>query len=190
MRRRTVVFAIVGLLVGTVLLASGLVVASLMSAPRMNYTSIEEAVRASSSKCGPLQFSRDVGVVVERRSLRARVVVYKGMCVSWWGGKDLMYGYVTVEGGGVRPGAWSRAQDLAPEQLAEMSYGGACEEDLCEGDALVRVLSPDVEVVEVVYADGRVDRAEPTEGLFASVGMDHAREVRLIDATGRVIRRF
>lgn len=187
------------LLVGVLLLACvlGPPVSMLVSGPvlpQSSYASVEAAARAASS-CGVLQAPGDIEIVSERKGLRGTVVVYKGVCAYPWGRKDHTYGYVTVDGEGTHSGAWSMIQVL-PGELAQVSAGNTCvtaadgSEACGDGDALVRVLSPDVRAVEVVYGDGRLDRTEPVAGLSASYGLSDVREVRLLDVTGRVLRSY
>ncbi len=146
-------------------------------------------VHASGSYCGPLQLHLDPEIVSKRPSLDGSVVVYKGACVWLWGQRDLVYGWVRVDEDGIHRGAWSRAQQLPAGELAEYGGSSACTGPVCfHGSTMVRVLSPEVAVVEAVYGDGRVDRAEPVGGFFASVGTSEMRELRFLGADGKLLR--
>ncbi len=184
----------VGLLSALVFLAGAFAIRHLRPEAR---DPILRAARASLADCGPFQFTRDLEIVSRRESLRGTVVVYKGFCTSPLGGRQLIYGFVTVDEDGAHPGGWARAQDPEPDELAEVGASSGCAtlEDgrtECDASAWGRVLSPDVHSIEVAYGNGQVDRFEPAGEFFASVasGTEEVREVRLLDADGEVLRRY
>ena len=162
----------------------------LLPMPGQGHGGLVEVARGDSSECGSLRFAREIEIVSERQSLRGKVAVYRGQCAYLWGRGHLVYGSVIIDGAGIHPGAWVKADEGPPGDLAEVSVGSACDSTRCNADALVRLLSPDIALVEVVYSNGRVDRAGPEGGFFASIGAGQVLEVRLLDATGAVLRRY